>query len=409
MKYCNVFFPKSMKLLLSFILLASLVLLEINRVDAVAFDNGTGTSADPYVISTAVQLNEIRNNSSKHFVLSADIDLNPSAYSAGWTPIGTFSGSFHGRGHTISDVTITGSADAGFFSNVSSQGVIADLTVVNINVSNPGYSTTAGVVARNDGTISNVKVIDSTIVGGAFTAAIAGANTGTITGSQVVRGSVTGGQTVGGLLGQNSGTFEKNRVIDTVVNGNTEVGGVVGSNQGAGVINWTSYVSSSDSLSTNSSGLGGLSGNNFGTITTSYVESQVGKTTSGSSVGGLTSYNSGTIENSYMKGAVRGTSAIGGLVGLQSNVGHLKRTYASGTLSTGTGGLVGQAEGEVSNSFWNTSTAGSTGYNSGTVTGSGTKGLSAVDIMKKSDFLGAGWDFHQYLGYCRGCGDTYAC
>jgi hypothetical protein len=393
MKSNNSGVQRGLKLVMMLTIMLSWALLDRSYVEAAAFDSGEGTVGAPYVIKTAVQLNEIRHNLNKHFVLGADIDMSVSIYSAGWTPIGTFSGSLKGQGHTISGLTIIGnSTNTGLFSTLTSQGVIKDLNLMDSNVSNPSYSITGGVVARNEGMISNVKVINSTIVGGAFTASIAGSNTGTITDSQVIGGSVNGGQTVGGLMGQNSGVFENSRVVDTFVTGASDAGGVVGSNQGAGVINRVSYVSSLDSLSSGA-GLGGLVGSNHGTITHSYSESLVGKTANGTTVGGLVSYNNGIIEDSYAKGTVRGTASLGGVVGSLTNTGRLTRTYASGTVSAGTGGLIGQAQGEVNSSFWNTTTAGNTAYNSGTVTGSGATGLSAAEIMKKANFEGAGWNF----------------
>ena len=50
------------------------------------FSGGSGTEADPWVITTAAQLNAVRNHLGGHYRLSADIDLS----GMNWTPIGTF-------------------------------------------------------------------------------------------------------------------------------------------------------------------------------------------------------------------------------------------------------------------------------------------------------------------------------
>lgn len=80
------------------------------------FSGGSGTEVDPYRITTAQDLNNIRNNlgSGLCFKLMNDIDLTSflSTTTTGWTPIGTYSnngdignafkGNFDGNGNTIS-------------------------------------------------------------------------------------------------------------------------------------------------------------------------------------------------------------------------------------------------------------------------------------------------------------------
>ena len=75
-----------------------------------AWDSGSGTEADPYVIVTAAQLaklaadvNSGTDYSGTYFKLGADLDLGGSDRI--WTPIGdathTFKGNFNGDGKTI--------------------------------------------------------------------------------------------------------------------------------------------------------------------------------------------------------------------------------------------------------------------------------------------------------------------
>lgn len=73
------------------------------------FAGGNGTAEDPYQITTAEQMNNVRKNLSASYVLMNDIDL--SGYS-NWEPIGTsseipFVGIFDGNNHTITGLTIT--------------------------------------------------------------------------------------------------------------------------------------------------------------------------------------------------------------------------------------------------------------------------------------------------------------
>lgn len=88
------------------------------EVDTGIFASGDGTQASPYLIRTAEQLrafagslNNKINYADKYVALDADIDVSDAA----WTPIGgsdwAFAGTFDGRGHTISGLTV-GSASA---------------------------------------------------------------------------------------------------------------------------------------------------------------------------------------------------------------------------------------------------------------------------------------------------------
>ena len=80
------------------------------------FEEGDGTAKSPYQITTAEQLDQVRNYLDKHFILTEDIDL--SGYE-NWEPIGmfqplsekeedaetanpkvAFTGNFDGNGHT---------------------------------------------------------------------------------------------------------------------------------------------------------------------------------------------------------------------------------------------------------------------------------------------------------------------
>lgn len=85
---------------------------------ALGFAGGTGTSGDPYQITTPAELASISSylgsgNSGVYFELMNDIDLNVSPYNSGsgWTPLGTsssyFYGHFDGGGHTISNLYIS--------------------------------------------------------------------------------------------------------------------------------------------------------------------------------------------------------------------------------------------------------------------------------------------------------------
>jgi len=78
---------------------------------------GSGTQADPYIISTPSDLDSIRNSSSfNYYELANDIDLSSWG---NWTPIGDFVGQLDGKGYKILNMTITGSNYVGFFGSIT--------------------------------------------------------------------------------------------------------------------------------------------------------------------------------------------------------------------------------------------------------------------------------------------------
>ena len=71
------------------------------------FDSGDGTEENPYQVSTAEQLNAVRNDLDACYIQTADIDLS----GIEWVPIGTyadsFNGTYDGNGYTITNMSIT--------------------------------------------------------------------------------------------------------------------------------------------------------------------------------------------------------------------------------------------------------------------------------------------------------------
>ncbi|WP_206193249.1 beta strand repeat-containing protein, partial [Aliarcobacter cryaerophilus] len=97
--------------------------------------------------------------------------------------------------------------------------------------------------------------------------------------------------------------------------------------------------------------VGGLIGNNYGTISNSYASGTVSGTSS--YIGGLVGDNyAGAISNSYATGTVSGDRYVGGLVG--SNAGKISNSYSTGTISgnNNVGGLSGYNVLTILNSFY---------------------------------------------------------
>ncbi|WP_405131416.1 S-layer homology domain-containing protein [Paenibacillus sp. FSL H8-0317] len=227
------------------------------------FAGGSGTIEDPYLISNAQMLYEVRYDLNASYKLIADIDLSGYAVDEGWLPIGDaygpFRGEFNGDEYAISNLTINrpDGSYVGLFGGTASK-----------NISNVR--------------LQNVHIISGSAVGG-----LSGYNTGAIRNSYVT-GSVTGNNSVGGLVAFNGGGEIDSSYAVGTVRGNNNVGGLVGSKGG-------------------------------GEIKNSYARVNV---TGNSNVGGLVGGNEGEgIDNSYAAGTVNSSdNQVGGLVGSVSSV-----------------------------------------------------------------------------------------
>ena len=172
-------------------------------------------------------------------------------------------------------------------------------------------------------------------------------------------------------------------------------GGLVGQN-GHG-----SSITNSYSTGTVSSTVlvGGLVGDNRGSVTTSYSTATVRGEGWAARAGGLVGYNPGSITTSYSTGAVTGGWCSGGLVGHnvgggELGVGIITASYSTGAVSgdSDVGGLVGyNYYGTVTASFWDIETSGQTTSDGGT-------GKTKAEMQKASTFLDAGWDFVNVWG-----------
>jgi hypothetical protein len=159
------------------------------------------------------------------------------------------------------------------------------------------------------------------------------------------------GSFTGSFDGQNNtiSNLSINRLDDNDVGlfGAIGAGGEV---KNVGVINVNITGGESDNV-------GGLVGDNEGTVSNSY---STGNVTGDYRVGGLVGRNYATVSNSYSTGNVTGYYKVGGLVG--DNYGTVSNSYSTGNVtgeSDRVGGLVGQTyNGNISNSYWDTEATG---------------------------------------------------
>lgn len=329
------------------------------------YGGGSGTAADPYLISTPEQMNEIGANSSdwnKHFKLMEDIDLN--AYTGeDYNIIGSSSGSaftgvFDGNGKKIYNFTYSNTYHR---NNIGVFGYVDGAQIRNLGLINPTIH--LGTRSNYIGSLAGY-VIGNASIEGCY------AENCSIPGSTE---STTSNNSVGGPIGAIEPSSSSVLTIADcyatgTVSGFGSVGGLVGRLMRASMSRCYSGVSV-----TGSGGVGGL-------------------------VGGITGSST---SDSYSLGSVTGINRkIGGLVGHNFN-GTLTNCYSAGHV-TGpreTGGLLGYntSGGSISSCFWNSQTSGRSnmcGYQDWTGSGcSDTNGKTTAEMQTGSTFTSVGWDF----------------
>ena len=175
--------------------------------------------------------------------------------------------------------------------------------------------------------------------------------------------SIIGGNNsryLGGLSGQNYGTIS-NCYANISISGQDRVGGLCGFNEGT--INNCYVTGSISGGGADPWRLGGLCGENGGTISNCYATTSVTGGSYSDYLGGLCGFNNGTINNCYSTGTVAGEESqyFGGLCGENNG-------------------------GSITNCFWDIETSGQTWSDGGT-------GLPTEDMQMQITFSDAHWDF----------------
>ncbi|MGA2091903.1 MAG: M6 family metalloprotease domain-containing protein [Sedimentisphaerales bacterium] len=317
-------------------------------------------------------------NYDKHFILTADIDMQGQVFTTAIIATSDFTGTFDGNGHKITNFTINGGSNdyLGLFGRIFSGGSVKNLGLENCSVSGCDY--VGSLAGFNRGSISNCY------------------STGVVSGDYYYVGGLVGYNDDGGNISNCYSTGAVSSTYDPDGLQGRGVGGLVGVNTGiiisncysTGAVSGTYYV-------------GGLVGENLGSISQCY---STGSVSGYAYVGGLVGDNDGiigSISNCYSTGGVGGfgffdeygqwhpSGCIGGLVGINSS--SISNCYSTGTVSgddesEDVGGLVGYNYGSVVSSFWDTQTSGQT-------TSAGGTGRTTAQMKTLLTFTSAGWDF----------------
>ncbi|MHC4221940.1 MAG: hypothetical protein ACYST9_05920, partial [Planctomycetota bacterium] len=129
------------------------------------YSGGTGDVNDPYLISTAVDMNAVGDDSNdwdKHFQLTADINMSAYSYATALIAGGSwnFTGIFDGNDHKIAGFTIDTAGASnnylGLFGNIGSSGVVKNLGLEDSNITGGSNSMIlGGLIVYTRGTIIN--------------------------------------------------------------------------------------------------------------------------------------------------------------------------------------------------------------------------------------------------------------
>jgi hypothetical protein len=402
---------------------------QLSPLPELPFSVGTGTPHDPFLISTADELNRIGRNPrlmTANFKLINDINIGGVNLFIIGSKIFPFIGVFDGNGNTIFNFSFDakGMNYVGLFACVDGPNAeIKDLGLIAPNVNADGDCVGSLVGYFGEGTITDCYVEGGNVSGSGAVGGLVGSvgsqynyssgkiincySTGTVAGNENVgglvghsnsgtitncysTGSVSGASDVGGLVGQTYGNIT-NCESTCSVWGDRYVGGLVGSNSGTITYCYLTGSVEGDEC------VGGLVGRNFsGTITNCYSTTSV---SGESSIGGLVGWNYyGAITNCYSRSSVIGTSAVGGLVGQNGGCiseyrcfpGTISNCYSAGSVEgvENVGGLVGYNEdGNTTDSFWDIEISGKEWSDGGT-------GLTTAEMQTMSTFIDTGWDFN---------------
>lgn len=289
------------------------------------FSGGTGTKDDPYKISNASQLSNVRNyRHGNYYELAQNIDLTEyiDTYGGdiGWTPIGDmtgweqgldhFYGGFDGKGYTISGLWIKHDAnDDGNFANYS--GLFGKIGEI-LNETKVSEVKNLSIVIDEKG-ITEENVFIGGVGGIAGTTYSTTIENCSVTGSKVTSSA----NQVGGIVGTLIDGMIVKSYTNIDVSGDKQVGGIVGY---ANRSNINDCYSRFDNLSSTTTKTGGIVGQSWlSVVKNCYV---VGDTISGDGeVGGLIGNNEDcSVFNSFVVvNNLNSISDVGGIIGKDFN------------------------------------------------------------------------------------------
>jgi hypothetical protein len=403
------------------------------------YSGGTGDPESPYEIATVndlLQLAATTTDYTEHFVLTADLDLDPnlpggqvftSAVIAPDTSIlggyqGTpFKGTLDGNDHVLSNLTIAAPAGeyVGLFGTIR-QGQIKNLRLENVAIT--GCNFVGGLAGRiSNSSVSNCRVTGTAVgsrslcLGG-----LAGLSVGSTMTDCHSNVAIEGiGGSVGGLAGS---SIAGSAIVNCSAAGSINLvdidglgvsaGGLVGNNCSSSILQCRAAgdisVSSTSAESASNVHIGGLAGEDrYGTITQSFAAGAIHTALASDSAiacgGGLAGLaSSKDFSDNYAEGVVvfncsaESDYFMGGMIGLNYQ-GFVRRCYSTGQVDSGptpeadscVGGFCGDVITETgyedTANFWDVDASSKTASAMGL-------GKSMAQMKAVSTFAGAGWN-----------------
>ena len=229
---------------------ADMFIYDVNAVATKKYEGGTGEPNNPYQIATVedlMLLGDSPEDYDKHFILTADIDLNPNLPGrkifdkaviapdmdpndeGGYFQGPPFAGTFDGNGYMISHLTIEGTGYLGLFGRLVFGAKVSNLGIVDAGITGSA-DCVGGLVGYND----NGGIVSSYSSGSVSAAGCVGGLVGfkcfgsidMSYSSALVNGRID----VGGLVGRHLKDRIDASYSTGAVNGDIHVGGLVGFN-----------------------------------------------------------------------------------------------------------------------------------------------------------------------------------
>ena len=356
--------------------------------------SGTGTEADPILISTPADLQSINKGLSKYYRLNNDINLAGVSF----VPIGNSASPF-----------------TGFFDGNNKS--IGNLTIGDANASTGNYLGLFGVVGGSSNVvIKNLTLVNFNITGNSVVGALAGAinNNTVITNASVSGGSVTSKSIAGGLIGYTSSSdkyppchiYNSKSSAAVALNGKGVdiVGGLIGSNYRCDISASSSSGNVSSITGSSAGGLIGYSGNS--NIDRSFSTGSISSPNFSAMVGGLIGHSSGDnkVSNSYTRSAIStlGTDGsslgVGGFIGYETGASTYQDNYSAGIIkvsdTANAGGFIGYENSApmLRTNYWDSAVnSGTILYDVGSSKLNASAGKTTAALKIASTY--SGWDF----------------
>lgn len=290
------------------------ITLDSHELPLVSFENGDGTPENPYEISSVGGLKQIHTAPEAHYAVVSDI--NADGYVLTQKNF-DFKGSLDGRGHTVSNLGLSGYALIPSMSrDPQAPADSPNARVVNLNFLNPVFD------ASRD---------EQGLLLGHMTG-------GLVDNVHVYGGTVTSDQSVAGLVGQASlyGSIRNSSFNGDITTSDNSAGGIVINTMTSATVRACAFKGSI----TGGQAVGGIAGmtlSNAGEVADCHVNARIKGT---NTVGGIVGNSArSVIRNCHVQGSLEATEAPrwGGGPKLGGIVGQLDRSYGNPGDETGEG------------------------------------------------------------------------